>query len=186
MMPPVVAFLLVLWQQPGAASAQATAVRHAAFDTTGAAVTDIADRVAGVKSTLELFRRAVFNSPDGEVLSTAEMLRARCHSLDSVAARAPRRICRTCAAQKVNAALTNYRLGMPEVARTGARCAVRVAQLTGRPDAAKRLRREVHGINDIVVGGLIPYERRLEQLRVALGSVPPGIVRQQPAPSRRP
>ncbi len=164
-----------LWQQPARAPSRASAERQAAFDTTGATVREIGDRVADVKSGLELFRRAAFNGPDGEVLSAAELFGARCRSLDSAATAAPRKICRTCAAPKVNAAFAGYRQAMPDVARTGARCASRLRQLSARSDGAKELRRDVRNISAAIVAGLTRYEARVQTLREALGTVPPRV-----------
>ncbi len=175
----MLAVLTALWQQPGRAPAATSADRLAAFDTTTATIGAVSDRVADVKSALDLFRRAVFNAPDGEVMITAEMFRARCHSLDSVAAAAPKRVCRSCAAPRVNAALSGYRRVMPVVARTGARCASRLERLANGPDGAKGLRREVRSIGNGIVAGFVPYERQLQVLTEALGVAPP-----RPAPAR--
>jgi hypothetical protein len=179
---PVVMLAAALGQQPARAPAQAPDKRRlAAFDTTGAAVTAVGDRVAEVKSALDLFRRAVFNAPDAEVLGTADLFAQRCHGLDSTATAASRRICRSCVAAKVNAALGGYRQIMPAVARTGARCASRLRQLLVGPSAGKRLRADVRNVGNAVVAGLVPYEQRLRVLREALGAVPPNTI-----PPRRP
>lgn len=184
---PVLTLVLALAQQPTRAPAQSSEQRRlAAFAATGAAVAAVGDRVAEVKSALDLFRRAVFNAPDGEVLSTAELFRSRCHAMDSVATGAPRRICRNCAASRVNAALGGYRQIIPGVARTGARCAARLGQLSRGANPVKRLRAEVRTIGNAIVAGLVPYEQRLQVLREALGAVPPNTARPRRAPTPRP
>ncbi len=177
----ILTLVLALWQQPARTPAARSAQQRAAFDTTGAAVNAVGDRVADVKSGLELFRRAVFNGPDGEVLSSAELFGARCRSLDSAATAARPKICRSCSAPRVNTAFTGYRQGLPDLARTGSQCAARLQQLAARSDAAKGLRREVRSIGAALVAGLTRYERRVQTLRQALGTMPP---RAAPAPVR--
>jgi hypothetical protein len=89
---PVLALVAALWQQPAPASAQSRERRAAAWDSTTSLVVAVGLGVAEVKSGLELYRRAVFNAPDAEVLSAAQVFRSRCHSLDSVAVVASRRV----------------------------------------------------------------------------------------------
>ncbi len=160
-----------LTQQPSGA-AQAARQRRLAYDSTMNEVDAVGDRVAAVKSVLDLFRRAVFNAPDGEVVSTAEMFRERCHRLDSTATAAPRKICRTCAAPRVNAALVRYREVLPVLARTGAQCAARLRELSGGMNSAKRLRADVRNVGAAILAGVRPYERRLQSLLEAMGAVP--------------
>jgi hypothetical protein len=164
---------LALLQQPGRDAAQARRARTAAYDSSTAAVSHLADRVADVKSGLELFRRAAFGGTDDELISAADGFWIRCHALDSVAVLTYRTVCTRCAFQPpVQRALNGYREIVPSVGRAGAGCASRIAQLSRRPDAAKQLRREVRDIGNPIVGALIGYERRLSVLLVALNAKP--------------
>ena len=168
----IVRVLLVaaaLWQQPGRATVPVPGQRAAAFDSTRGLVAQVGQRVADVRSALELFRRAVFNSPDAEVLNTAAGFRLRCQSLDSVAAIAAQKVCRSCAARAVQTAVNGYRAVLPSVSRVGAQCATRLARLSRGERAAEQLRRDVRVVGNAIVEGLIPYERRLQTLRVAAG-----------------
>jgi len=161
-----------LWQQPGRAAVTLPGQQSSAFDTTRGLVAGVGQRVAGVRSALELFRRAVFNSPDAEVVNTAVGFRLQCQSLDSTAAVAARKVCRTCAERAVQSALNDYRAVLPSVSRVGAQCATRLARLMQGAGAAERLRRDVRVVGNAIVEGLVPYERRLQVLRVAAGWAP--------------
>jgi hypothetical protein len=159
-----------LWQQqPGRATVRLPGSQSTAFDSTKDIVAAIGQRVAGVRSSLELFRRAVFNSPDAEVLSTAAGFRLSCHSLDSAATAGARKMCRSCAERSIRSALNGYRAVLPSVSRVGAQCAARLARLSRGEQAAEQLRRDVRVVGNAIVKGLVPYERRLQTLRVAAG-----------------
>jgi len=173
MLPTILILSVAFLQQPGRGAAQANHARSAAFDSSRAAVSHLADVVADVKSGLELFRRAVFNDTDAEVMSTADGFWTRCHAMDSVAARTFRMVCTRCAFQQpVQAALNGYRQIVPSVGRAGARCAARIAQLSQGRDAPKRLRHEVRDIGNPIIVALIGYERRLDVLLKALSATP--------------
>lgn len=161
-----------LWQQPGRAVVPMPGQRSSAFDSTRGRVAEVGQRVADVRSALELFRRSVFNSPDAEVVNTADAFRLQCRSLDSTAAVAARKVCRSCAERDVQSALNGYRAVMPSVSRVGAQCAMRLERLLHGEHAAERLRRDVRVVGNAIVEGLIPYERRLQVLRVAAGWAP--------------
>lgn len=167
MMLPALALVAALGQQPLASQPQS-----AGFDSAKALVGAVGMSVAQVKSALDQYRRAVFNLPDGEVLSAADNFRTQCHTMDSVTVAASRRICRACAARAVQAALNSYRNELPGVGRTGARCAAQLARLSRGSNAAKQLRQNVRVVGNAIVAGLIPYERRLEVLREAAGWAP--------------
>jgi hypothetical protein len=158
-----------LAQQPGRVVVPLPGQRGSAFDSTRALVAAVGQRVADVRSALELFRRAVFNSTDAEVLNTAAGFHLRCQALDSAAAAAARKVCRACAERSVQSALNGYRAVLPSVSRTGAQCAARLARLSRGARAAEQLRRDVRVVGNAIVEGLIPYERRLQTLRVAAG-----------------
>jgi len=161
-----------LWQQPGRAVVPVPGQRGSAFDSTRDLVAEVGRSVADVRSALELFRRAVFNSPDAEVLNTAAGFRLQCRSLDSTAAAAARKVCRSCAERAVQSALSDYRAVLPSVSRVGGQCAARLARDSNGERAAERLRRDVRVVGNAIVEGLVPYERRLQTLRVAAGWAP--------------
>jgi hypothetical protein len=185
MMLPLLAIVAALGQQPGHAGVPSPQQRAEAFDSAKGIVSAVGLRIADVRSALELFRRAVFNSPDGEVLSTASAFRLRCRALDSVAVAGARRMCRSCGLAEVEVALRGYRDVLPAVGRVGARCADQLARLSRGSDAAKQLRREVRTVGNAIVVGLVPYERRLEVLRVAVGwASPRGRAQPVPRPPR--
>jgi hypothetical protein len=164
-----------LLQPPGRVGMPGQDTQGASFDSTRDLVAAIGRRVADVRSSLELFRRAVFNSTDAEVLSTAARFRIRCHALDSAALVVPRKMCRHCAERSVQSALDGYRAILPSVSRVGAECATRLARLSRGARAAERLRRNVRVVGNAIVEGLVPYERRLQILRVAAGWVGPPV-----------
>jgi hypothetical protein len=172
---------VALWQQPGRVVGPVPGQQSSGFDSTRARVAEVGQRVADVRSALELFRRAVFNSPDAEVVSTAAGFRLQCRSLDSTAAVAARKVCRSCAERTLQAALNDYRAVLPSVSRVGAQCATRLARLLHGEHAAERLRRDVRVVGNGIVEGLLPYERRLQVLRVAAGWAPRP---KRPGPSR--
>ncbi len=170
--PPIFLFVALL-QQPGHETPAARAARLSAFDSSRSAVSHLADRVADVKSGLDLFRRAVFNGTDAEVMSAADGFWTRCQALDSVAALTYRTVCSRCAFQQpVRVALDGYRQVVPSVRRAGARCAARISQLARRRDAAKELRREVRDIGNPIIIAFIGYERRLSVLLKSLNASP--------------
>jgi hypothetical protein len=162
-----------LWQQPGRATVRLPGTQRTAFDSTRDLVATIGQRVADVRSSLDLFRRAVFNSTDAEVLNTAAGFRLSCRSLDSAASVGARKVCRSCAERSVQSALNGYRAILPSVSRVGAQCATRLARLSRGERAAGQLRRDVRVVGNAIVEGLVPYERRLQVLRVAAGWASP-------------
>ncbi len=180
---PILTFLGVLQQQPAARRvAPAVAERRAeSFDTARAIVSAVGRSVADVRSNLELYRRAVFNSTDADVLSTADALRGTCLALNTEALSGARRMCRTCGAREVQPSLQGYRGVLPEVGRTGAQCAGELSRLLRAREAAKELRHGVFAVGNIIFRGLVPYERRLGALRVAAGWAPPRVA---PVPIR--
>jgi hypothetical protein len=174
----------VLLQQPLNARPQAQQGAPP-FDSTTKLVSSTGKVVGQVKSALEMYRRAVFNGPDPDVLDASTSLRLQCHSLDSAAVFAARRVCRRCTQPNVQSALDRYREIMPEVASVGSRCAARLALLLRKPapEAARQLRHDVRVVGNAIVTGLIPYERRLEALRDVAGWAP---ARTNTAPRRAP
>ncbi len=177
---PALLVSVALAQQPGRAVAPVPGQQSTAFDSAREQVAEVGRRVADVKSGLELYRRAVFNSPDAEVLSSATGLRGACQALDTTAARAARQLCRSCASRPVQTAFNSYRAVLPSVRQVGAQCAARLARARG-DRAAEQLRHDVRVVGNAIVRGLVPYERRLQVLRVAAGWAPRP---QQPARAR--
>jgi len=144
----------------------------AAFDTTTQLVVAVGSGVADVKSSLDLYRRAVFNGPDEDVASSAAGLQTSCREMEHVALVAARRVCRRCGSHDVQVALEGYRAIMPTVARAGVQCAIRIGNLRSLSPlhhAATALRRDVRVIGNAIVEALTTYERRLQVLRVAAG-----------------
>jgi hypothetical protein len=186
MLPALLLSLAILQQHPVSKPEPA---RLAAYDTTKVLIARLGHAVADVKSGLELFRRAVFNQPEGDVLFAAGYLERACRTLDLGAGETERGVCRRCAAQRLQEALDRYRAAMPSLRRTGARCAARIALLSkgSTPSAASRLRRNVRPIGDAIVRGIIPYEQRLQAVRVEAGwaRAPVEPADRQPARSRR-
>lgn len=161
----------LLQQQPQPVTRDSRAASRIAFDSTRDAVVTMGARVASVRSSLDLYRRAVFNGPDGDVVAMATHFRQACRALETTARLTARRVCRTCGSVPVQRALEGYRGVMPEVRRTGAHCAARLGELLRRnaPERVRLLRRDVRVIGNDVVIGLRSYERRLAVLRQAAG-----------------
>jgi len=162
-------------QQPTTANERALQARRTALDSSRAAIAHMADRVADVRSALDVYRRAVFNGTDADVLNMAAFLANACHGMDSVAVVTVRKVCRRCAFQpEVQSAFDGYRQVIPAVGRTGAACAARLARLARGPAPAKGLRDEVRVIGNPIVTVLMKYEERVHAVLVALNAAPQG------------
>jgi hypothetical protein len=162
----------MLQQQPQSSVAERRQASAENFDSTTAQVVTVASGVAEVKSSLDLFRRAVFNGPDGDVLMSAGAFAQHCQHLQAEALDAVRKVCRHCGSPEVQRALEGYRRAMPGLARGGASCSARISRLLGAPaqhDAAAALRRDVRVIGQTIVDAVVPYEERLHVLREAAG-----------------
>ena len=184
MLTPSVVLAVALLQQPGHETPAARAARLAAFDSSKAAIGHVGAPVAEVKSALDVYRRAVFNGTDEEVLHNADYLRTSCQQVDSVARRMAAKVCRHCAAPDAQAAFDGFRQVLPALSRGTARCAARVWQLERAPDAAKRLRHDVRDIGNGLVLTLRSYETRLAVLRKALNMTPAPTPPGRPGPAR--
>ncbi len=166
---PVLLLSLTLLRPPGGASA---AIQNPTpFDSTRHLIIQVGEAVADVKTGLELYRRAVFNSTASDITVTAFYLGRACRTLDLQARLAQRRVCRRCADAPLQRALEGYREAMPMLARMGTRCADRLERLSSGPDssAARALKRNVRAISDLVIAGIVPYEQRLAVVRVRAG-----------------
>lgn len=148
------------------------------FALAGRAITSVAAGVAGVRSALELFQRAVYNDPDGEVVRTSGMLRQRCLALADTTRFAVQAICRSCARPDVQPAFERYRVGLPETARAGERCAATLDRLSRGSVGPRSLRDRFRTVSSPLVAGLARYEARVQRLRLALG-------RTEASPGRR-
>ncbi len=172
-------------QDPAALRRQRSAEE---FDSTTALVVTVASGVAEVKSNLDLFRRAVFSGPDGDVLTSASAFEQHCRQLQAAALAASRKVCRHCGSPDVQRALEGYRRAMPALARAGASCSARISRLLVAPlqhDAATALRRDVRPIGNQIFEAIRPYEVRLRALREAAGWAHQGPAPQTPTPAQR-
>ena len=185
MLTPSLFVFVALLQQPGHETPAAQAARLAAFDSSKAVISLVGSPVAEVKSALDVYRRAVFNGTDAEVLHNADYLRTSCQAVDSVAKVMAGRICRHCAAGFVQAAFDGYRQMLPSLSRGTARCAARVWDLEHAADAAKRLRHDVREIGNPLILTLRGYEGRLSVLLKAINAAPADVPAPPRPPSRR-
>lgn len=169
---PFALVLAVLLQQP---SAQRPALSAAPRDTVTAgtrrAIEQVGLQVGAVRTAHDAFRRAVFNFPVSVVVERAQDMRRSCEDLTSIARAAPAQICRSCFAPAAQRAISAYRTGLPGVAQVGTRCATQMARILGAKDPAALARRDVYAVTNGVVQGLLPYERRVQEVRQALGLV---------------
>jgi len=149
-----------------------TAARLAAFDSTKAAIAHIGWPVAEVRSALDVYRRAVFNGPDDDVLHNADYLRTSCAAVDSVARVMQPKICLHCAKGNVQAAFDGFRQMMPVLRRGMAQCSGRIWRLERGEKAAKHLRDDVRVVGNQVILTLRYYEARLGVVRQRLNMVP--------------
>jgi len=172
MIPLALAAALFLQQPAPQRPAPAPANRDAAQATSRQAITDVGLRVAEVRSTYDLYRRAVFNLPDAMVLQRGQELRRVCGDLASMARAAGGRICRTCFAAGAQRAVERYRAVLPSVSQVGVRCAGQVAQPAGGREAARALRRSVDQVGRGLTNGLQTYEARVQGIREGFGIAP--------------
>lgn len=159
-----------------------TPIPHNAFDSTVDAVSDIGTKVAEVRSSYELYRRAVYNEPDGAVLQRATGYEAKCRALATAALQAHAHITPHSVGAEIRPAIVRYREYLPSLSRVGTTCANRMQQLKTRGNegvVATALRNDVQTQGNQLVQGLAPYEERLHELRVAMGW-------EAPAAGRRP
>ena len=144
-------------------------------------ITEVGMSVAEVRSALDLYRRAAFNSPNSVAVERAQVLQRRCAELD-VAARAARtRICRACFTADVQPAIERYRGGLVGTAQLGVRCAGFLARRLRADPTGAAARRDARSVSELIVEGLRPYEAQVHGVRVALGLE---VAAPQPAPRR--
>jgi hypothetical protein len=155
-----------------------------AYDSVVSAVSQIGVAVAEVKSGLELYRRASFNEPDGELLRWAEQFGRSCRQLTQTVERQQPKLCSNCLPTDAQRAIDRYRAYMPTLARMGRDCGTRLQRTSASTPADSvpaRLRRDARPVGNKVVEAIRPYEDRLQQVRIAFGWQPPPT----PAPSPR-
>jgi hypothetical protein len=173
----VLAAAVLFQQQPATRPSTDTS----AVATSRQAITDVGMSVAEVRSALDLYRRAAFNSPSSVAVERAQVLRRRCAELD-VAARAARtRICLRCFAADVQPAIERYRGGLVGTAQLGVRCAGVLARRLRADPTGTAARSDARSASELIVEGLRPYEDRVRGVRVALGLE---VAAPQPAPRR--
>lgn len=184
----MLALLLVtgMLQQQGPATALQRRQSAAEFDSTTRQVVAVGAGIGDVKSYLDLYRRAVFNGPDEDVITSASALERSCRTLHAAALAAARKVCRHCGAPDVQRALEGYRRVMPSLARAGTSCATRIAGLraASHRQAALDLRRDVRAIGNALIEAIVPYEQRLQVLRVAAGWAPAAVPPPTPRSNR--
>ncbi|HXY69016.1 MAG TPA: hypothetical protein VEH62_06170 [Gemmatimonadales bacterium] len=168
-------------QRPISETPAARAARLEAFDSSKAALHNVGMPIAEVKSALDVYRRAVFNGTDQEVLDNARYLRASCLATDTTARRMIGQVCRHCARGEVQAAFDGYRQMLPTLRRGMQQCAGRLSQLERGSDAAKQLRHDVRAVGNPLVTTLRFYEARLGALLKVLN-----ITHSPPPPPRQP
>jgi len=183
MIPAVFALTVALLQQP---SGQAPRAHADPFDSTKAQFKYVGLAVADVKSALDVYRRAVFNGTDDEVVHDGVSLGSSCEAADTTTRRALPRICRHCASPDAQAAFDAYRQMLPSLRAGLARCAARVGQLDRGNERAKRMRGAVREISNPLVMTLRNYESYVARVRKALHLVaPPPPARRAPGPTGR-
>jgi len=186
---PAVVLISVTLQQPQQPSPAARAARLAAYDTSRAVLSHVSRPVAEVKSALDVYRRAVFNGTDEDVLHNADYLRSSCEAVDTTARIMAPKVCQHCAERDAQAAFDGYRQMLPSLRRGVAHCAAQVWALERRPDAAKRLRQDVRVIGNPLIATLRFYESRLGAVLKAInvaGATQPPPVQARPRPAPRP
>jgi hypothetical protein len=173
MFTPSLVLALALLQQPGRDASAARAARLAAFDSTKALLSTVGRPVAEVRSALDVYRRAVFNGTDQEVLANAEYLRSSCQAVETAARLSAPRICRHCTEGNEQAAFDGYRQMLPSLRRGMSQCATRLGQLQKAGQPAKRLREDVRVVGNPLIATLRGYEARLAEVRRALNITAP-------------
>lgn len=170
----ILLLLAALQQQPVAQ--QPTGAQHqasrGAFDSSVSVLQDVGARVADLRSAYELYRRAVFNEPDGALVQRAAMYQTSCHALMESARSGYRKIAPSRLTALIRTQMSQYKDYLPSVARFAQRCDERMRQLAARGDervAGAALRADVRAQGEQMVNGLRPYEARLHEVRVVMG-----------------
>jgi hypothetical protein len=147
--------------------------RQGAPDTVVLAIQRVGFAVGEVKSRMDLLRLSAGNDPDSAVLGSAARLRDACEALAATAVAQGSVLCSHCLEQERQAPIDAYRAYLPSLERAGKHCAARIVQLRQGAGAANHLRQEATAISHQLVEAIIPYEQRLNAVRVAFGWAPP-------------
>ena len=150
------------------------------FDTTKAMIIEIGQRVAELRSSLDVYRRAAFNDPDGALMETVGLFVRRSHEVAEAAERGRRTLCRRCLSPSAQRAVEDYRAYLPTLARVARQVEARAQHLAAGDSSAPRLRRDVLPANNRIVAGLRPYEAQLQQVRIAFGWAGPASTPRRP------
>jgi hypothetical protein len=142
------------------------------FDSTVAALSDIGTKVAEVRSTYELYRRAAFNEPNGALVERSALYRTNCRALSTATRQGERRICRSCLPHDVQTTIDQYRAHLPALRTVAEQCVTRIERLRARGGenvVAAAMRADVRAEGDRLANGLRPYEARVADVRRAMG-----------------
>jgi hypothetical protein len=171
--------IALLFQLAAAASQTDTPAR----DTALAVVSEVAEKVAALRSGYELYRRAAFNDSDQEAAAAAAAYGTSCRDLAAAARQGRRRLCRSCMEHSLQAAIDQYHGYLPSLEQFARGCATRIGALKPPPNATKArftaIRRAVVPENPRMVKALQGYEQRVAAVRSAL-------ITSAPAPAARP
>jgi hypothetical protein len=157
-----------------AADAQGSSPSHplTPYDSTVGALSDVGTKVAEVRSTYELYRRAAFNDPNGALLERAALYRTNCRTLAAATRQAEQRICRHCLPHSVQPTVDQYRAHMPALRTVAEQCVTRIDRLKARGDeaaVAAAMRADARAEGDRLAVGLRPYEARVADVRKVMG-----------------
>jgi hypothetical protein len=142
------------------------------YDSTVGALTDIGTKVAEVRSTYDLYRRAAFNDPNGALVERAALYRTNCRALSDATRQGERRICHSCLPRNVQAVVDRYRAHLPALRTVAEQCASRIDRLRARGNenvVAAAMRADVRAEGGRLVTGLRPYEERVTDVRRVMG-----------------
>jgi hypothetical protein len=158
-------------QRPSSVLRPSSGAPRTAFDSSVAALVDVGTKVAEVRSAYELYRRAVFNQPDGAILVRGDLYQNSCRALAVSVQKAQREICRTCMAPNIRPTIEQYRANLPSLTRMANACSARMARLRerGTAAAADGMRADIRLEGERLLNGLRPYEARLAEVRRVMG-----------------
>jgi len=142
------------------------------YDSTVGALIEVGTKVAEVRSSYELYRRAAFNDPNGALFERANQYRARCRALAAATSQAQHRICRHCLPPNTQPAIDQYRANLPALRTVAEQCATRIDRLKARGDentVAAAMRADARTENERLAAGFRPYEARVADVRRVMG-----------------
>jgi len=142
------------------------------YDSTVAVLSDIGTKVAEVRATYELYRRAAFNDPNGALVARARLYQTNCRALSAAIEKGERHICRSCLPHDPQTTIDQYRAHLPALRTVARQCATRIDRLLARGDesvVASAMRADARTEGDRLVAGLRPYEAQVTNVRRAMG-----------------